>query len=1335
MSEPGAPGADEPDAPGTEDEPIPPGMEEAEVGETAVLSVSSAAPQEVAAPDGATVAAPAEASVDGATAYPYYSQAQTAAAYPGYGDQYAGYDQYYGYWPGYGDASGYDPYAGYYNPDGTPYTYDPNAYTAHDASAAPVEASAAVAANAETAAAAADPSGAASTPVVTPAGTAEALTDASLLVAPTTAEQIADTTGLSGEHAANLLSVDEKASLEQQQEAAEVAQREAEQRFQKAEEQRRNAKVKADEQAAVAAAAQAQAQAEAQAELHRQLQQRLADAQAASLAQEAEKEKRRAQPVTLKGARLAFTAPKAPGKAAATEQTGEPGSNALLGARKPDVTIKLEPRPQPPSAAVANKGAVKPEPPAPGPVKKPGQLFLPQPSTVKNAYLLMAQNKKAADKSAPARQASPPRGPSPRRRPTPPRSPPRRLPSPDSEDEQSRQRSLQEASKKVKGRGNRRYRPEDGGLAEAEAAMGTINGMDRQERDEHRSKHKHHRHHRHRPRDRDGNVIEPSGSGHMSPDRFARPADRAPPSRYVPPPYDQAVDPQSTNGRPGQSLFPGAFSSYNPPPQGEGGHPRHAQLRQQASMQQSQGYDRHHDRYVPTQQQPSDLHGQIQLSSRSVQGRAPPQQAPAPAIATSGYGSDSEHSQLNGNLGSGLGRRGASGGGGAAASDDMDMSPILDKGDSLDAKALAKLPAQLREAAAAAMARHKAELPNQPMERSIDIPGEPAGRPAQHAKRAQRQYRQRGVGEEAEGAVGPVALPNQDAGVAAATRMQEQEYEARARAKRARGEEVQEAEAADDGKRRSKKHKKHHKKEKRERSSRREPESAPAVPLQDRRFVKPPQDDFNRRPEYPPPQQQQQQQGQGPFNRQGNYNQQQGPSQPPGFQLKPSFNQDQAYGGRPDFKQRQQQGYNARDAAPAARRRRQFSDRRTISRSRSPSRSRSRSYSRSRSRSYSRSPSRSRLRSASPRRYNRSVTPPPRRTFGPRPHQHPAAPAPVHGIPPPGSGPAPPQAPPQPYGVLPSVSSFPPSSGAFGHMAPNPLAGMFQPLPAAPPTNPMLVNQQAAAEKAAKAAKRLYVGNLPFETSQAELTSFFDTIMADTGAVAADTEEQGSAVTSCTLYDRSSAAAGPKAKYAFLNLRSVEETSNCVAFDGVYFKTNCLKVRRPDDYDAKKVADLGPSEPSQALNSLVLSQLKRPPPPPPAPILPPAPVLPLGPMPSGEVEDGEVGVAAPVVTRVLKLEHMVARDELLDEEEYSDIVEDITEEIETKYGHITQIAIPRPATPADRVTTGVGFVFVAFEDPAAAVKAQKALHGRMFGENKIDASYYNEAQMQQKIFL
>ena len=92
-------------------------------------------------------------------------------------------------------------------------------------------------------------------------------------------------------------------------------------------------------------------------------------------------------------------------------------------------------------------------------------------------------------------------------------------------------------------------------------------------------------------------------------------------------------------------------------------------------------------------------------------------------------------------------------------------------------------------------------------------------------------------------------------------------------------------------------------------------------------------------------------------------------------------------------------------------------------------------------------------------------------------------------------------------------------------------------------------------------------------------------------------------------------------------------------------------MRRPDDYDAKKVADLGPSEPSTALNSLVLAQLKRPPPPPPEPEAPPAlaPAVPLaapqGPAPAagGDVEDGEVGGGVPV-TRVLKLEHMVSAE-------------------------------------------------------------------------------------------
>ena len=76
----------------------------------------------------------------------------------------------------------------------------------------------------------------------------------------------------------------------------------------------------------------------------------------------------------------------------------EQPAGSLPGMRKPDMTIKLEPKPQPPppaaaSASAAGRPTPKAEPAVSAPAKKPGQLFLPQPSTVKNAYLLMAQNK------------------------------------------------------------------------------------------------------------------------------------------------------------------------------------------------------------------------------------------------------------------------------------------------------------------------------------------------------------------------------------------------------------------------------------------------------------------------------------------------------------------------------------------------------------------------------------------------------------------------------------------------------------------------------------------------------------------------------------------------------------------------------------------------------------------------------------------------------------------------------------------------------------------------------------------------------------------------------
>ena len=73
-----------------------------------------------------------------------------------------------------------------------------------------------------------------------------------------------------------------------------------------------------------------------------------------------------------------------------------------------------------------------------------------------------------------------------------------------------------QAARKVKGRGNRRYRPEDALARYPIADPSSLDRGDRRQRDEHRSKHKHHRHRRHRDRDVDDVERAP---GQISPDR------------------------------------------------------------------------------------------------------------------------------------------------------------------------------------------------------------------------------------------------------------------------------------------------------------------------------------------------------------------------------------------------------------------------------------------------------------------------------------------------------------------------------------------------------------------------------------------------------------------------------------------------------------------------------------------------------------------------------------------------------------------------------------------------------------------------------------------------
>ncbi|CAJ0748244.1 13808_t:CDS:10, partial [Entrophospora sp. SA101] len=80
-------------------------------------------------------------------------------------------------------------------------------------------------------------------------------------------------------------------------------------------------------------------------------------------------------------------------------------------------------------------------------------------------------------------------------------------------------------------------------------------------------------------------------------------------------------------------------------------------------------------------------------------------------------------------------------------------------------------------------------------------------------------------------------------------------------------------------------------------------------------------------------------------------------------------------------------------------------------------------------------------------------------------------------------------------------------------------------------------------------------------------------------------------------------------------------------------------------------------------------------------------------------------------TTVLQLLNMVTPEELVDDEEYEDIVEDVREEC-SKFGCIVDMKIPRPG----QSTTGVGKIFVRFDSAEAAGIALRALAGRKFAE-------------------
>lgn len=83
---------------------------------------------------------------------------------------------------------------------------------------------------------------------------------------------------------------------------------------------------------------------------------------------------------------------------------------------------------------------------------------------------------------------------------------------------------------------------------------------------------------------------------------------------------------------------------------------------------------------------------------------------------------------------------------------------------------------------------------------------------------------------------------------------------------------------------------------------------------------------------------------------------------------------------------------------------------------------------------------------------------------------------------------------------------------------------------------------------------RLYVGNIPFGVTEDEMMEYFNQQMHLSGLAQA----AGNPVLACQInLDKN---------FAFLEFRSIDETTQAMAFDGINFKGQSLKIRRPHDY-------------------------------------------------------------------------------------------------------------------------------------------------------------------------
>ncbi|XP_035471748.1 splicing factor U2AF 65 kDa subunit-like isoform X5 [Scophthalmus maximus] len=258
----------------------------------------------------------------------------------------------------------------------------------------------------------------------------------------------------------------------------------------------------------------------------------------------------------------------------------------------------------------------------------------------------------------------------------------------------------------------------------------------------------------------------------------------------------------------------------------------------------------------------------------------------------------------------------------------------------------------------------------------------------------------------------------------------------------------------------------------------------------------------------------------------------------------------------------------------------------------------------------------------------------------------------------------------------------------------------------AAPTQVPIVGSQMTRQ-----ARRLYVGNIPFGVTEESMAEFFNAQMRLAGL----SQAPSNPVLAVQI--------NQDKNFAFLEFRSVDETTQAMAFDGIIFQGQSLKIRRPHDY--RPLPGIS-EQPAFHVPGVVST------------VVPDSPhKLFIGGLPNYLNDDQTSIIETPVTlqvpglqrlqnsglpTEVLCLLNMVMPEELVDDEDYEEILEDIREEC-CKYGSVRSIEIPRPVDGVE--VPGCGKIFVEYVSAADCQKAMQSLTGRKFANRVVVTKYYD----------